>query len=135
MVALYVAVKFFLKEFLPGFFSTFLWGIAVQIFQVVTVYCILMALNLPLYQSEWIFIFLIASVVSVIPISLGGGLGTRELVFVEGAQYFQLNEQIAVVISLFFYLSNVLSSVWGLYFVFHDPLKNEKITPRVQASA
>ena len=135
VIALYVVVKFFLKEFLPGFFPTFLWGIAVQIFQVVTVYCILMALNLPLHQSEWIFIFLVASVVSVIPISLGGGLGTRELVFVEGARYFHLNEQIAVVISLFFYLSNVLSSVWGLYFVFHDPLKNEKLTTGVQASA
>lgn len=134
VIALYVVVRFFLKEFLPGFFPTFFWGIAVQIFQVVCVYFILMALNLPLHQSEWIFIFLIASVVSVIPISLGGGLGTRELVFVEGARYFHLNEQIAVVISLFFYLSNVLSSVWGLYFVFHDPLKNEKITNRVQTS-
>ena len=134
-ISLYVIVKFFLKEFLPGFFPTFFWGIAVQIFQVVSVYCILMALDIPLHQSEWIFIFLIASVISVIPISLGGGLGTRELVFVEGARYFHLNEQIAVVISLFFYLSNVLSSVWGLYFVFHDPLKNEKITTGVQASA
>jgi uncharacterized membrane protein YbhN (UPF0104 family) len=134
VVALYLVVKFFLKEFFPGFFPTFFWGIAVQIFQVVCVYCILMALNLPLHQSEWIFIFLVASVVSVIPISLGGGLGTRELVFVEGARYFHINEQIAVVISLFFYLSNVLSSVWGLYFVFHDPLKNEKITTGVQAS-
>jgi glycosyltransferase 2 family protein len=135
VIGLYVVVKFFLKEFLPGFFPTFFWGIAVQIFQVVCVYFILMALNLPLNQSEWIFIFLVASVVSVIPISLGGGLGTRELVFVEGARYFQLNEHIAVVISLFFYLSNVLSSVWGLYFVFHDPLKNEKINTGVQASA
>ena len=124
---LYAVIRFYLKDFIPGFWPTFFWGIAVQVFQVVCVYFILLALHLPLHQSEWIFIFLVACVVSVIPISLGGGLGTREVVFVEGARYFHLDEHVAVVISLLFYLSNVLSSVWGLYFVFHDPLKDEKI--------
>jgi hypothetical protein len=38
-------------------------------------------LHLPLHQSEWIFIFLVAAVITVIPISLGGGLGTREIGF------------------------------------------------------
>jgi hypothetical protein len=84
----------------------------------------MMALNVPLDQSEWIFIFLVAAVVSVLPISLGGGLGTREVVFIEGAKYFNLDEHIGVVISLLFYLSNVLTSVWGLYFVFNNPLED-----------
>jgi len=59
----------------------------------------------------------------VFPVSLGGGLGTREVVFVEGAKYFHLDPQLALVISLLFYLSTVIASMWGLYFVFHDPLK------------
>jgi hypothetical protein len=126
VAALYIVVRFYLKDFLPGFWPTFFWGIAVQVFQVVCVYCILVALHLPLHQSEWIFIFLVASVVSVVPISLGGGLGTREFIFVTGAEYFALDVHIAVIISLLFYLSNVLSSIWGLYFVFHDPLKDLK---------
>jgi hypothetical protein len=89
-----------------------------------------MGLHLPLHQSEWIFIFLVAAVITVIPISLGGGLGTRELVFVEGAQYFvahgvQLDVHIAAIISVLFYLSNALSSVWGVYFIYHDPLKED----------
>jgi len=126
VLGLFLFVRFFLKDFLPGFWPTFLWGIAVQVFQVVCVYCILLALHLPLQQSEWIFIFLVAAVISVIPISLGGGLGTREVVFIEGAKYFSLDPHIAVVISLLFYLSNMLSSVWGVYFVFHDPLKDEQ---------
>ena len=82
----------------------------------------MLSLHLPLNQGEWIFIFLIASVISVIPISLGGGLGTRELVFVEGAKYFGLDPHVALVISLLFYLSNLLTSVWGFYFIFNDPL-------------
>lgn len=123
VVALYIAVRFFLTDFLPGFWPTFFWGIAVQVFQVVCVYCILIGLHLPLHQSEWIFIFLVAAVITVIPISLGGGLGTREFVFVEGANYFGLDIHVAPIISILFYLSNALSSVWGVYFIYHDPLK------------
>jgi uncharacterized membrane protein YbhN (UPF0104 family) len=130
----YLAVRFFFKDFLPGFWSTFLWGMAVQIFQVVCLYCILISLTgvfasngMAPHQPEWIFIFLVASVVSVVPISLGGGLGTREFVFVEGATFFHLDPHIAVIISLLFYLSNLLSSIWGAYFIFHDPLKEDSI--------
>jgi glycosyltransferase 2 family protein len=125
VVALYLVVRLVLKDFLPGFWPTFLWGIAVQTFQVICVYCILMGLHLPLHQSEWIFIFLVAAVITVIPISLGGGLGTRELVFVEGARYFGLDVHVAPIISILFYLSNALSSVWGVYFIYNDPLKDE----------
>jgi len=128
VVALYVVVKYLFKDFIPGFWPTFFWGIAVQIFQVVCVYCILIGLHLPLHQSEWIFIFLVAAVITVIPISLGGGLGTREIVFVKGAEYFLLDVHVAPIISILFYLSNALSSVWGVYFIYHDPLKDESPT-------
>jgi glycosyltransferase 2 family protein len=124
---LYIVVRFIFKDFLPGFWSTFMWGMGVQIFQVVCLYCVLLSLNIPLHQPEWIFIFLVASVVSVLPISLGGGLGTREFVFVQGAQFFGLEQHLGLIISLLFYLSNVLSSVWGAYFIFHDPLKEDVI--------
>jgi len=123
IIVLYVVVRFFFNDFLPGFWSTFLWGMAVQIFQVVCLYCVLSSLHIPLRQLEWVFIFLVASVVSVLPISLGGGLGTREFVFVQGADYFHLDAHLGVIISLLFYLSNVVSSVWGAYFIFHDPLQ------------
>jgi uncharacterized membrane protein YbhN (UPF0104 family) len=128
IIGLNLIVRFVFKDFLPGFWPTFFWGMAVQVFQVVCLYCVLLSLRIPLHQPEWIFIFLVASVVSVLPISLGGGLGTRELVFAEGARFFGLDPHLGVVISLLFYLSNLLSSVWGAYFVFHDPLKE---SPRV----
>jgi glycosyltransferase 2 family protein len=132
VIGLYLIVRFFFKDFLPGFWPTFFWGMAVQIFQVVCLYCVLLSLHIPLHQPEWIFIFLVASVVSVLPISLGGGLGTREVVFAEGARFFGLDPHLGVIISLLFYLSNVLSSVWGAYFVFHDPLKEDtRVAPAV----
>jgi hypothetical protein len=125
VAGLYTVIRFFLKDFLPGFWPTFFWGLAVQTMMVLCVYCIMQSLHVPLNQSEWIFISLVAAVISVLPISLGGGLGTREVVFMEGAKYFGLDPHVGVVISLLFYLSNVLSSVWGLYFVFNNPLADD----------
>ena len=119
----YLLIRSFLNEFLAGFVPTFLLGILVQAVQIICIYCIMQSLQIPLVQSEWIFIFLASSVISVLPISLGGGLGTREVVFAEGARFFHLKPELGIIISLLFYLNNLLSSVWGLYFVFKDPIK------------
>jgi glycosyltransferase 2 family protein len=125
VVGLYIVVRYFLKDFLPGFWPTFFWGIAVQVFTVICVYCILLGLHQPLHQSEWIFIFLVASVITVIPVSLGGGLGTREFVFVKGAEFFLLDIHIAPIISILYYLAIAISSAPGVFFIYHDPLKDE----------
>jgi uncharacterized membrane protein YbhN (UPF0104 family) len=119
----YLVIRFFLKDFLVSFLPTLLWGLAVQACQVVCVYFILASLNISPAAHEWIFIFLSSAVISVLPVSLGGGLGTREFVFAEGAQFFHLEPQTGVVISLLFYLITVAGSIGGLYFNFHDPLK------------
>jgi uncharacterized membrane protein YbhN (UPF0104 family) len=112
------------KDFLQSFFPTFLWALAVQFSQVICIYFIMLSLHLPLSQHEWVFIFLLAAVISVLPISLGGGLGAREFVFVEGSRFFHLDPQTGVIISLLFYLLTVAGSVWGLYYNFHDPIKD-----------
>lgn len=120
---LYLSLRAFFKDFLPGFAATFLLGIVVQVSQVICVYFILKSLQIPLSQLEWILIFLASSVISVLPISLGGGLGTREVVFAEGARIFHLSPEMGIVISLLFYLNNLICSFWGLYFVFNAPIK------------
>lgn len=119
----YFAVRYLFVDFLPGFFPTLLWGLAVQASQVICIYLIISSLGIPLNQHEWIFIFLASAVISILPISLGGGLGTRELVFAEGARHFHLDPQTGVVISLLFYLITVAGSLPGLYYNFNDPLK------------
>lgn len=123
---LYFVTRRFFPDFLPGFGSTFLWGLAVQGIQVVCIYTILLALGISPDQHQWIFIFLSAAVISVLPLSLGGGLGTREFVFVEGARFFHLSEETGLVISLLFYLISVLASLPGLCYVFRSPLGRKK---------
>lgn len=128
IVILYLFVRFLFKDFIPGFLSTFLIGVVVQAVQVACVYLIIKSLNIPPMQSsQWIFIFLVSSAISVLPISLGGGLGTREVVFAEGARFFHLQPAVGVVISLLFYLNNLLSSIWGVYYVFRQPLNTKTI--------
>lgn len=119
----YFVIRKFFKDFLPGFWPTLLLGLLVQAVQVVGLYFILTAIHISANHQQWIFIFLTASVVSVLPLSLGGGLGTREVVFAEGAIYFHLDPHIGVIISLLFYLSSVTGALPGAFFVFHDPLK------------
>lgn len=123
IIGLYIIIRKLFKEFLPGFLPTFFWGIVVQGIQVLGVYLILAALHIDSNFHQWIFIFLSASVISVLPISLGGGLGTREVVFAEGAAFFHLDPHLGVIISLLFYLSSVAGSIAGAYFIFHDPLQ------------
>jgi uncharacterized membrane protein YbhN (UPF0104 family) len=122
LLAFYLVVRFVLKDFLPGFLPTFFWGLAVQVCQVLSVYLILSSLNISWKEQEWIFIFLVSAVVSVLPVSLGGGLGTREFIFTEGSLFFHRDPQLGVAVSLLFYLITVVGSVGGVYFSFHDPL-------------
>ena len=119
----YLIIRSFFKDFLPGFLSTFLLGLLVQTLQVICIYFIMWSLGISFHNSEWIFIFLISSAISVLPISLGGGLGTRELIFAEGARFFNMKPELGIIISLLFYLNNLLSSAGGAYFIFHSPLK------------
>ncbi|MBI5856754.1 MAG: flippase-like domain-containing protein [Sphingobacteriales bacterium] len=127
VAALYFVIRYYFKDFLQAFWSTFLWGLVVQFLQVVSVYGILAGLHIPLQQSEWIFIFLLSAVITVLPISLGGGLGTREFVFLEGARYFSLGIHVAPVISILIYLSHAVIALGGTYFMYHDPLKEEQL--------
>ncbi len=125
VLTLYFILKFWLKEFIPSFLPTLLLGIVVQASQVVSVYLIMAALGIPAHVTEYVFIFLISSVVAVLPLTIGG-LGAREVVFLEGSKYFALAQETSVVISLLFYLITLVTSAFGSFYVFNAPLQEKK---------
>lgn len=125
VLALYLVIKRWLKDFIPSFWPTLLWGTGVQAMQVVCAYLIMIALGLPAHMTEYIFLFLVSSVVAVLPLTIGG-LGARELVFLEGSHYFGLVRETSVVISILFYLITLVTSAWGLFYVFKHPLDRER---------
>src|SRR5260221_1550546 len=125
VIVFYLVIKTWLKYFISSFFSTLLLGIAVQASQVVCAYLVMASLNIPFNQTEYIFLFLVSSVVAVLPLTIGG-LGAREVVFLEGSKYFGLIRENSVVISILFYLITLFTSAWGLFYVFKNPLKEKR---------
>jgi uncharacterized membrane protein YbhN (UPF0104 family) len=119
----YFIVKKFFPDFLPGFWPTFMLGSVVQLAVLFCVYFILFAMGVDVRISSYIFVFLIAAIASVLPISVGGGLGVREFVIIEGAKYAGLEQHTALMLSLLFYLITVVCSLIGALFIFKDPLE------------
>lgn len=122
---LYFIIKKIFPDFLTSFWPTFFIGAVVQIAILLCVYCILYALNITTDINSYVFIFLIAVVASVLPISVGGGLGVREFVIIEGAKYAGLEQHTALVLSILFYLVTVTCSLAGMIYVFRTPLENK----------
>jgi hypothetical protein len=122
----YFAVKWLFVYLLPVFWSTFVWGILVQCCQVISFYCILQSIGIHPPVLPYLFIFLLSSVVAVLPFTIGG-LGVREMVFLWGAQTFGLANDAAVLAGFLFYIIMLIVSSFGLYFIFADPLKNSQL--------
>ena len=121
----YFIVKKIFPSFIKGFWPTLSLGIAVQLLQVFCVYAILKALDISEHYTVYILIFLLSSVVAILPFTIGG-LGARELVFLWGSNTLLhiKNDPTPVSISITFYLVTLLVSLIGLYWLYKDPLKS-----------
>lgn len=122
----WVMVKQFFPSFIRSFKSTLALGLVVQLLQVVCIACLMQSIGLVQNFFAFQFIFLLSSIVAILPFTIGG-LGARELVFLWGASQFGLDQHQAVYISLLFYLITVVVSSAGLIWVFKDPLEQREI--------
>src|SRR5690606_25523003 len=115
-VAYYAIVHRYFSAFAQRFFRTHLKALAAQSMQVVCAIFLLYALDFDGKFAPYLLMFLLSSLVAVVPFTVGG-LGAREMVFVFGATYFQLDTHLAVLISLLFYLTSALLAAFGSYFI------------------
>jgi len=88
----------------------------IQLLQVISAFCILLAFGTGENYLTYLFLFLVSSIVSSIPITVGG-IGSREITFLYGAQFLAMNPNEAVGLSFMFYLITVLVSLGGLPYV------------------
>ncbi len=100
------------KDFLPSFWSANLWSFAGQITQLICAWFILMALGIDEKILAYQLVFLLSSIVAVLPLTIGG-VGARELVFVYAHQYAGIEEATAVAFSLIFFLITAVVSLVG----------------------
>ena len=112
--------KQFFNYILPVFWKSFGYSALVQLSQLLAVWCILKALSIQTDIIAYLFVFLVSSIVSVLPLTIGG-IGSRELTFLYGAKWLTLNANTSVSVSLVFFLITALVSLFGIYYHFKKP--------------
>ncbi|WP_419214222.1 lysylphosphatidylglycerol synthase transmembrane domain-containing protein [Maribacter sp. X9] len=108
--------KFF-TYVLSIFWKTLVFSAIVQFAQLLCIWFILSALNIELNQVAYLVIFLVSSIVAVVPLTLGG-IGSREVTFFYGAELLGLDQNISVGVSILFFLITALVSLSGVWYHF-----------------
>ena len=104
------------KGFLTYLKQTTLYGLLVQILQLITAIFIILALKDSVPIVEFLFLFLFSSVVAVLPLTIGG-VGAREFTFLYGLKLLSLEPTSGVAFSFIFFLITFISSAIGALFL------------------
>ena len=78
--------------------------------------------------SEYLFLFFFSAIATALPITIGG-VGAREMVFLLGAKFLHLNNELSIALSLMFFLLSAIVSLGGIYWVFFPPFRREEDSP------
>jgi uncharacterized membrane protein YbhN (UPF0104 family) len=129
--AFYLSVWLFFRRFSGYFLWPNLLSMGVQVSQLVCAVFILWALGINTLYLEYLVLFLLSSIVAVLPFTIGG-IGARELVFIFGANYLMIDKNTAVAFSLLFFLLTAISSFAGTFLEFklkgRPAMRDEQIT-------
>ncbi|HHH51114.1 MAG TPA: flippase-like domain-containing protein [Campylobacterales bacterium] len=108
----YLINIYFFKGYIEIFFKTTLLGSLVQLLQLVSAFFIVYAIGYNSNMIIFLTLFLISSVVAVLPISIGG-VGVRELTFLYGLTLLEIDADGGVAFSILFFLITAFSSFIG----------------------
>ncbi len=108
--------KCFFPFFFPLLSKTLLLGLLVQILQIISAYLLLQSLLIEENIMEFLFLFLLSSVVAILPLTIGG-VGAREATFLYGLKILGLDPNLGVAFSFLFFLITALSSLLGIFFL------------------
>ena len=92
-------------------------SIGVQGSQAIATLGLVLALGQGIHWADYLILFLISSLVAMIPITIGGA-GARELTFLYGSQFLDIHAEKAVVIGFLFYLISTGVSLFGIVYSF-----------------
>ena len=104
------------KKFATYIKETTLLGLGVQLLQLASAYAIIKALPQTVPMIEFLTLFLISSIVAVLPLTIGG-IGAREATFLYGLKLIGHDPAIGVAFSFCFFLISAISSAIGIFFI------------------
>ncbi len=90
-------------------------SLGVQGLQMCTAAAILEGLDAGGLIGDYLFLFLLSSVASAVPVTIGG-VGAREMAFMIGSQYLGVEPNCAISLSLLFYAVSLVCSLPGVYY-------------------
>jgi uncharacterized membrane protein YbhN (UPF0104 family) len=115
LVTAYLVTRKFFSYLLPVFTVTNLQSLAVQVLQLISAWMILHAIGMPGQAASYLLVFLVSSIVAVLPITIGG-VGSREFTFMLGAQWLNLDLNLSIALSVVFYLITAFTSLFGIIY-------------------
>lgn len=120
LLVFWVLSKRYFGYVYPVFWKSIGYSAVVQGLQLISLYCILCGLSIEDHILAYLFVFLISSIISVVPLTIGG-IGSRELTFYYGAIWLGLDQDTSIGISMTFFLITAFVSLLGIYFHFKKP--------------
>lgn len=113
--ALYFGVHRFFPIYSSALTQTNLLALATQISQAISAFFILQCLGNESHTLHYLLLFLVSSVVAVIPFTIGG-VGAREITSLYAAKLLGIDVSVAVALSLlFFAITAFVSAAGGIY--------------------
>ncbi len=97
------------------------YSLGVQLLQLGCAWTLLQALGVQDLVSAYLTVFLVSSVVAVLPLTIGG-IGLREWVFVAASGIVPISPETSVAFSLLFFLLNAASSLPGAAITLEKPV-------------
>ncbi|MFP4090754.1 MAG: lysylphosphatidylglycerol synthase transmembrane domain-containing protein [Cyclobacteriaceae bacterium] len=112
--AYYLLLRWFFPVFLPIFFQSSWMSLLLQLLAMGSVYMILLALHIDDYYADYLLLYILSVIASMMPLTLGG-VGAREAVFVFVPPLIDspVNQDTALTVSLLFFLISALTSLSG----------------------
>ncbi len=119
--------KWLYNQFIKVFAITALESMLVQIAQVISAFFILQAISLHTNHIDYLAIFLMSTVATILPITIGGA-GAREITFYYLLNFIKLETSTGVALSLIFFAISAFSSLAGIL----TRISHEKSLPDIQ---
>ncbi len=124
--------KLFYKQFIELFTITSVESLLIQITQLISAFFILKAIAQNANVVDYLAIFLISTIATIIPVTIGGA-GAREITFFYLLGFVKLATNAGVALSLIFFVISAISSLAGILTrINHE--KSVKISDEVDAA-
>ena len=98
--------------------KTLLWSFAVQLMQMLSVACIVLALGVEVALIQpLLLVFLLSAVASIVSFA---GLGVREFLFLQSGTWLAISPELSAAVGVWFTLLTAVVSFSGIYYMFFD---------------